>query len=95
MPISTAIGIVIAMVNVPHGLDFRAFTTTSATTPSKITRIAITATKATHPPSLPISSFAICPSDLPSRRTENSRITKSCTQPPKTAPARIHNVPGR
>ena len=34
-------------------------------------------------------------SDLPSRRTENSRITKSCTQPPNTAPARIQSVPGK
>jgi hypothetical protein len=32
---------------------------------------------------------------LPSRRTENNRMTKSCTQPPSTAPAMIQSVPGR
>src|SRR5215470_9585565 len=42
-PSSNAIGIVIASVNVAHGDDFNAFTITSATTPSKITMIASTA----------------------------------------------------
>ncbi len=43
-PISSAIGIVIAMVNVPHGLFFSAFTTISAHTASKMMMIPITAT---------------------------------------------------
>src|SRR5262249_59267417 len=42
-PSSSAIGIVIASVNVAHGDDFSAFTITSATTPSRITMIASTA----------------------------------------------------
>src|SRR5579862_5165210 len=42
-PMSSAIGIVIAMVNVPHGLALSAFTTTSAHTASKITMMLITA----------------------------------------------------
>ena len=42
-PISSAMGIVIAMVNVPHGLALSAFTTTSAQTASKITMMLITA----------------------------------------------------
>ena len=35
---------VMAMVNVPQGLSFNAFTTTSAITASRMIRIAITAT---------------------------------------------------
>ena len=42
-----------------------------------------------------VDERAISVSDLPSRRTEKSRMTKSCTHPPKTAPARIQSVPGR
>ena len=41
------------------------------------------------------SSFAICPRDFPSRRTEAHRIKKSCTAPPSTTPAMSHKVPGR
>ncbi len=86
---------VAAMVNVPHGLPASAFTTTSATTASSTTMISSTVTSATSPPTLPISSRAIWPSDLPSRRSEANRITKSCTAPPSTAPAMIQSVPGR
>ena len=43
-PINSAIGMVIAMVNVPHGLPFSAFTTTSAHTASRITMMLSTAT---------------------------------------------------
>ena len=83
------------MVKVPHGLALSAFTTISAATPNKMMRIEITATYATNPPTGPISSLAIAVSDLPSRRTENNRITKSCTHPANTAPAKTHMVPGR
>src|SRR2546429_9386367 len=41
------------------------------------------------------SSFAICPSDLPSRRSEQKRMTQSCTAPPTTTPITSHSVPGR
>jgi hypothetical protein len=41
------------------------------------------------------SSRAIWPSDLPSRRIEAIRITKSWTAPPKITPAISHIVPGR
>ena len=88
-------GMVIAIVNKPHGLAFNAFTTINAATPSNIISIEITATYATNPPTRPISSFAISVRDFPSRLTENSRITKSCTQPANTAPASTHIVPGR
>jgi len=42
-----------------------------------------------------ISSLAICPSDLPLRRSEQNRIVKSCTAPPRTTPMTSHSVPGR
>ena len=90
-----AMGMVAKIVNVPHGLPFSAFTTTSPTTARMMIIISITVTSATKPPTLPISSRAICPSDLPSRRSEQNRITKSCTAPPSTAPTMIHNAPGR
>jgi len=92
---NTAIGMVAAMVNVPQGLPFSAFTTTSAITASMMTMINSTVIKAAKPATLPISSRAICPSDLPSRRMEANRMTKSCTAPPSTAPMMIHSVPGR
>ena len=94
-PMKSATGMVMAMVKVPQGLDLSAFTTISAATPSKMMRMLITAKKDTNPPIGPISSFAIWVSDFPSRRTEKSRMTKSCTHPPKTAPAKIQRVPGR
>ncbi len=92
---NSAIGMVAAIVKVPHGLPFSAFTTTSATTASRMIMMSSTVSSAANPPTLPISSRAICPSDLPSRRMEAKRITKSCTAPPSTAPMMIHRVPGR
>jgi hypothetical protein len=41
------------------------------------------------------SSFAIWPSDLPSRRIDAMRIVKSCTAPPSTTPRISQRVPGR
>ena len=57
-----------------------------------IERIAIIAS---IPVTGPISSFAIWPSDLPSRRTEPARMVKSCTAPPRITPTTIQIVPGR
>ena len=90
-----AIGMVAAMVNVPQGLLFNALTITSATTASRITMISSTVISAAKPPVFPISSRAICPSDLPSRRREQNNTTKSCTAPASTAPTMIHNAPGK
>ena len=90
-----ATGIVAAIVKVPQGLPASAFTTTSATTASNTIIIMSTVMSATKPPTLPISSRAIWPSDLPSRRMEPKRMTKSCTAPASTAPAMIQRVPGR
>ncbi len=74
---NSATGMVAAIVNVPQGLPFSAFTTTSPTTASKITMISSTVTSATKPPTFPISSFAIWPSVRPLRRMEQNRMTKS------------------
>ena len=94
-PISRAMGIVQAMVNSPHGLALRAFTTISASTASRMIMIARMATIAARPATGFTSSFAIWPSDLPSRRSEQHRMVKSCTAPPRTTPAISQRVPGR
>jgi hypothetical protein len=57
--------------------------------------IASTETLASTPALRPTSSRAIWPSERPSRRSEQKRITKSCTQPPSTAPTTSQSVPGR
>jgi len=92
---SRAIGTVQAMVKRPHGEARSAFTTISASTASRMIMIASTATIAVTPVTLLTSSFAIWPSDLPSRRSEQNRIVKSCTAPPSTTPITSHRVPGR
>src|SRR5436190_19888878 len=43
-PMSSAIGMVIAIVNAPHGLDFRALTTINAVAPRRMMMMLITAT---------------------------------------------------
>ena len=65
-----AIGIVIAIENTPHGLDASALTTTRASTASRITMITKTATIADAPPTAPISSRTIWPSERPRRRVD-------------------------
>ena len=94
-PISSAIGIVAAMVNRPHGLAVSAFTTTSASTARMMIMIASTPTSASAPGIGPSSILIISPSDLPSRRIDANSTMKSCTAPATTTPTRIHNVPGR
>jgi hypothetical protein len=94
-PISSAIGTVIATVNVPHELCASALTTTSASTASRITMMAAMPSIDTTPAALPISVRIISPSDRPSRRVEKNSTSMSCTAPAKTTPNRIHSVPGR
>ena len=95
MPITIAIGIVRPSVTVPHGLARSALTTTSASTAIRMIMIPSIATSAVKPATGPISSFAIWPSDLPSRRMDAQRITQSCTAPPSTTPTTIQRMPGR
>ncbi len=57
--------------------------------------IANTASCAMNPPRLLISSLAIWPSDFPSRRMEQNKMMKSCTQPASAAPAISQSVPGK
>ena len=92
---SRAIGIVSPMVTVPHGLDLSALTTTRPSTAMSTTMIPSTATSAVKPATGPISSFAIWPSDLPSRRVDAQRMIMSCTAPPSTTPITIQSTPGR
>jgi len=90
-----AIGIVIASENVPHGDCASALTTTSARTASRMIMIENTATSAATPPTGPISSRAIWPRLLPSRRMEKNSVTMSCTAPARMTPTMIQIVPGR
>jgi hypothetical protein len=90
-----AIGIVMARLNVPHGESASALTTTIARTASRMIMIDSTATSAAIPPTGPISSRAICPRLLPSRRIEKNRTTMSCTAPAKMTPTMIQIVPGK
>ena len=80
-PISSAIGIVAAIVNRPQGLPVSALTTTSASTARMMIMIASTPTSASEPGIGPSSILIISPSDLPSRRTDTNRTMKSCTAP--------------
>ena len=90
-----AIGIVRPSVTVPHGLARSALTTISASTAMRMIMMPNVATSAVNPAIGPISSFAIWPSDLPSRRVEAQRITQSCTAPPSATPTTIQMKPGR
>ena len=83
------------MEKAPHGDCASALTTTSASTASRMIMMAKTAISAATPPIGPISSRAIWPSLLPSRRIEKNRITMSCTAPAKMTPTTIQIVPGR
>jgi hypothetical protein len=94
-PISRAMGIVQAMVKSPHGLALRAFTTTSASTASRMIMMARIAIIAAIPATGFTSSFAIWPKDLPFRRSDATRMVKSCTAPPRTTPTINQRVPGR
>ena len=94
-PISSAIGMVAAIVKRPHGLSRSALTTTSASTASRMIMIAKMAIIAAMPATRLTSSFAICPSDLPSRRIDAHRTIMSCTAPPRTTPTMSQSVPGR
>ncbi|GAA1033950.1 hypothetical protein GCM10009557_37250 [Virgisporangium ochraceum] len=92
---NSAIGIVIAIENVPHGESASAFTTTSASTPSRMIMMTNTEINAATPPIGPISSRAIWPRLFPLRRIEKNMTTMSCTAPAKITPRMIHMVPGR
>src|SRR5207237_497209 len=83
------------MVNNPQGDALSAFTTISASTASRMIMMNRTASIPVIPADRLISSFAIWPRDLPSRRSEQNRIVKSCTAPPSTTPITSHSVPGR
>jgi hypothetical protein len=88
-------GMVMAVVTTPHGLSASALVTTRPRLATMMMRIPNTASMAIVPAKPLTSSRTISTSDLPSRRTEPNRMTKSCTAPPSKTPMRIHRVPGR
>ncbi len=83
------------MVNTPHADSASASTTTRPSPASATTTMPRMATAVMSPRKGPSSSRAISASDRPPRRTEATRMTKSCTAPPRTTPKRIHVYPGR
>src|SRR5438874_4781724 len=85
-PISSAIGMVQAMVNSPQGLAVSALTTTSASTARMMIMIASTPTSARPPAVGPSSSLIITPSDLASRRTDADGTMQSWTAPAPPTP---------
>ena len=93
-PMPRAMGMVQRMEKMPQGLSLSALVTTRASTASRMIMIARIAIIAKSPVTGPISSLAIWPSDLPSRRMEPKRITKSWTAPPSTTPKTIQMVLG-
>ena len=94
-PINTAMGMVQAMVKNPQGEARSAFTTTSASTARRMIMMRRIAIIPVTPATRLISSLAICPSDFPSRRSEQQRMVKSWTAPASTTPMTIQIVPGR
>ena len=92
---NSAMGIVSAIENTPHGDSASALTTTRASTARMMIMIAKTAIRAAMPPTTPISSRTICPRLLPSRRIEKNITTMSWTAPAKMTPTMIQMVPGR
>ncbi len=94
-PIKSAMGMVMAMENAPHGDSASAFTTTNASTASRMIMMDSTAMRAATPPTGPISSRAICPSVLPSLRMEKKSVVMSCTAPARMTPTMIQTVPGK
>ena len=71
---NSASGIVMAIVNTPHGLSASALTKTRPTPASAMTMMKRMATAAVKPATGPISMRAISASDLPFRRVEAQRI---------------------
>lgn len=67
---NTAMGMVMAMENTPHGLWASPRTTTSASTAMMITMMTNAPSSAASPPVAPSSSRAIWPSERPRRRVE-------------------------
>lgn len=72
-PMKSAIGMVMATENTPHGDSPRALTTTRARMAVMITMISRVAMIAAVPPTRPSSSRAIWPSERPPRRIEKNR----------------------
>lgn len=86
---------VMPMEKTPHGECASAFTMTSARTASRMIMMMKTATRAAIPPTGPISSRAIWPSERPLRRVEKNSVTMSWTAPMKMTPTTSQIVPGR
>ncbi len=95
-PMKRAMGMVEAIVKVPHDDSASAFTTTSPRPAIAITMMMNVATSVVILlVSFPVSALTISASDLPSWRIEAVSITMSCTDPAITAPTTIQTKPGK
>ena len=90
-----AIGMVAAILNTPHGLLVKAFTTTKASTARMITITPSAPSMTITPANEPSSCFAISPRERPSRRVEINKTKKSWTAPANTTPTKSQIVPGK
>jgi len=89
-----AMGMVMPMVNTPHGLLNRAFVTATPS-PARATMMMNRVTNAVVTPvSLLTSRRAMTDSDCPWWRTDAKRMIMSWTHPAKTEPRRIQKKPG-
>ena len=78
-----ATGIVVAMVNTPHGLLASAWTTTSASTAMIMIMMRRTLTRASAPTPRPISSLTICPKRFaatPDRTEQHDHVVHAAAQ---------------
>ena len=94
-PTNSAIGIVMAIVNVPHGLSRKAFTTVNPSPAMAISMMMRMAIDPTIPARGLISFRAISASERPLRRMEATSTVKSCTAPATTTPITSQRKPGR
>ena len=93
-PMNMPMGIVAAMVKVPHAESASAFTTMMPRPAMAMTSTARMAIVPAGPAMPPISSLTRSAIDLAPRRVEAHRIIESCTAPARQTPATSHSRPG-
>ena len=93
-PMNTPSGMVMAMVNTPHGLSASAFTKVMPRPAIAMTNMKRIAIDAMNPMNGLISCLTMSGSERPPRRTEAHRMIESCTAPARHTPATSQMNPG-